>query len=688
MFFFKKIRKEHLAIYLFFCFTLFFFPPIETFITNKSDLWFGINDILWGIMLFFLLTMILLLIIDIVFLNKTDNFILLLFGIAISFYIQGNFLKNDFGVIDGQSFDLNSNWILGVTQTAIWIILISFPFILSKYSKNKLKLLMYLSLIICGMQASTLVVLGITSNLGRNKGVVAIADDDMFEMSGKKNILVIMADAFESDFLNKILNDTPDLSKELEGFTFYEDALATSLYTQENMALLLTGNLLETEYSFTENIDNIYAHSSIYTTLEENNFESQLYVPSEMLSPYLCNYTKNIVETQFKVKSYMTLLRKLYKISWFKYIPYWIKPLCWMESNEFSELAIQQQNDGIRYPENDIWLNEQLTVNGLSKNDSSANTFKFFYMLGPHPPYLMNSNGDPAIFNDDMPEEERQLEQAKGTIYILRKFILQLKENDVFDNTAILFIADHGWNTRTNPVMLVKPFNSHGEFRISTAPISFVEDYMNTLEYFITENPSVDNTIFEVPEKDIRERSIVLYDISESNNDRYYNKLDVYKTTGNAKEMNLFCLQKKAEPYCLGERVEVTRAGKGTSYFTSGIAAASDEWTWSLGTFGRMEVVFQNTVTQDLLLEIETANYLGESQICIIKNNQKVLGECVINTIGQKISISIPKEFIVDNTLELWFEYPNSVSPKALGLNDDTRPLAIGIKAFTISTNN
>ena len=123
----------------------------------------------------------------------------------------------------------------------------------------------------------------------------------------------------------------------------------------------------------------------------------------------------------------------------------------------------------------------------ITQIDSTKNTFTFIYNLLPHaigyleyPKYLLTGKtilNKNTVFNEQN-DEKYHLNMA--SFLLISEFLKYLKENNIYDNTRIIMVADHGsigaknsmlsenLNSKLipfNPVLFVKDFNAKGEYK-------------------------------------------------------------------------------------------------------------------------------------------------------------------------------------------------------------------------------
>ena len=113
----------------------------------------------------------------------------------------------------------------------------------------------------------------------------------------------------------------------------------------------------------------------------------------------------------------------------------------------------------------------------------------------------------------------------EASIALTAKYIDAIKESGAYDNTAIIVMADHGYNgqvdetdrdvwMRPAPMFLVKGMREqHDTMQISEAPVSYVDlwdAYMRLMD------GKQSDAIFDWKEGDTRERRYLRYSFSET----------------------------------------------------------------------------------------------------------------------------------------------------------------------------
>lgn len=265
---------------------------------------------------------------------------------------------------------------------------------------------------------------------------------------------------------------------------------------------------------------------------------------------------------------------------------------------------------------------------------------------------------------------ESQFEQTIGVVKMYTKLITALKEAGVYDNTTIIFTADHGWDIRANPCLLIKPFNSNGKLNISNAPVSMIADYLPTLEYFITGRKDYGNTIYELQEEMDRDRLLYIYDINSS--DRTYNSRKELHYSSNSFSKTV--LNRTLSPSDI------------ESFKKSGFSYAEPAHIWTNDSKATLLFNLKEKV-DNLQMDISYSTYNGIQPVRIYANDM-LITKYEANGAEEK-SIIIPGEYIKDGELILTFEFTNAIAPADIDPNNkDSRKLALAFHSLTLSNTS
>lgn len=503
---------------LFLSFTLFFFGPLEILSGIWADVWFDVTHIMGLILLLFSTCFLALwlggFVCNMVFPRLFFWYETVLFAVALSFYIQGNFLKSDYGSLDGNSIDWSVYRIDGFISIAVWVVLIFGILIWAKkkgYKSFKYgsKLVMTFILLI---QIVTLGTLSFTSDMLSVKDNPEYSTENEFIYSKEDNMIILVLDAYDSQVFNYILENPEEVNyvKMFENFTYYPNTVSAFSRTYYAIPQMLTGESYKNEGSFDEYLNEAYRKSPFFNELQKQNYSINLYTnegfPTEAdVYGMIENYIPE-GENRIQISSKRRMMGYLIKLVGIRYLPQPLKQYVWFYSGELYDVRELDDHQEVYSVDNHnfLWDSEDMV------STADTNTFHFYHVEGVHSPYYFDRyfrKTGKKLF-----DKESMIEAGRGILVMVQQYMDELKSLGVYDNSVIVIMADHGggWMEdrdtllcRHNPLLLVKGRKERHEFTISKAPISY-EDlqaaYVNLL------NGSTGKDVFEARDGEQRKR--------------------------------------------------------------------------------------------------------------------------------------------------------------------------------------
>lgn len=674
-------KKGTLLSAFFLSFTFFFFGPLELILSNRRDFWFEIPKVLPTFILFTALFFVVLSVISLCASTKISIILFTLtFSTALLLYIEGNYLLQNYGVMDGQAIDWSSFNVSSIIDAGIWIIIIGIIVLAAKFKWSSFyKISCILAGIIIGIELVTLVVLGVTTS-SNIKNTFFLTDKNQFQLSKDQNVVVFLADGFDAVLMDRILEEEPEIAGQLEGFTYFSDTCGTSLWTEESIVTVLTGEQCRGDLSYSDNIELIYKESPLYPSLLKEKYEIGIYEPNPaLISPNVAPHFENYESGASRMQSPLCQGEVLYRMVAFKYFPKYLKKHFWYSTSDLESL----KDPTHQYRTDDIGFYQKLMQEGISLAPDERKRYKFYYLNGPHSPFIMSRDCKYTSYSDETNLSDQQYEQALGTVKIYLSFIAQLKNLGIYDNTSIFFTADHGWDVRSNPMLMVKPRNSSGPLTVSEAPVSMINDYMPTVINQISAINTSD-TLFDIKENDNRARPFYVYSI---NSDRSYNRRTTYRVTGKTNKASSYSFESNMlrdliNTYTLGHELQFNTMF--CPYLNYGFdeTETSNNGKWS--TSHQAEIVLPLDKEKDVLtVSFEVSVIFGNSQQVICKINNSIVFNKTLKNIGT-YQFNVNKENLQDGHLILDFEFPDASSPHQSGTGSDTRLLSIRLKSLKV----
>ncbi len=477
-----KQYKSGLLISIASAFMLSCFAPIDIYWSNSEEFWFGLRELITiAIVCFFILAFvnsIILILIHSINIDLYRVVVCIQFIVFVSIYVQGNFLAYNIPVLNGEVVDWNKYLKDSVIFLFIFFILLIVFGVLSKSKDYKYieKIEVITSLLLFGVFLVSIVIetsIGIYNSTQKVSWVAT--EDHLFEMSPDRNFIILLLDYTDGEDLKKLLEKHPEYKQVFNDFTFYDDAMGMYSYTYYSIPLILTGERYEYQSSLEKYTTEGMNSSQLFRALENNGYEMNLYENQSVL-----NYNdRNVFKFKnIKDKEQERILLCPYINAWknligYRYSPFFLKQYFSVGLTDFSN-ARELENDDVfqvfDWSDHNFYLKcDQKQVALVDQKQ-----FKFIHLQGAHKPYKLvkMQEADSATYD----------EMLESCCIMVDRYLKKLKESSVYDNTAIIIMADHGRNDietegrlGANPIFFAKGIDEHHEMYYSGQKISYLD---------------------------------------------------------------------------------------------------------------------------------------------------------------------------------------------------------------------
>lgn len=530
-----------ISIVLFLGFTVCIYAPYEVYLTNRTELWFQISDFWWIPILCCVLIMGLFLGIGLLLPKKIHSIYEgILFGIALAFYMQGNFLNLKVGVLNGADIQWGEyrRHIVIDTFAFLFIIVVILVFALMK-KKFFGKVAQIASLFLTATQLAALVIMIVPVLLeGKpQESVGFLSEKGLCEVASEENIIVFLVDMFDDTYFKQIMEEEPEIADELDGFTYFSNFTGGYSTTDYSLMHLMSGEYFHNEmgkgqWRIERGNERLWPDE-----LSEAGYELSMYVPGGGIPYRLERDAANFLNTPLRISNYKGFTKDLYQLVICKYFPDVLKPFIWMDGNELNHWR-EPNCDYKVYDTNNLFFKNEIEKNGLSVVDTPKQ-FRFIHIDGSHYPYYINENAQEVE-----PDSVSAVQCARGVIRIIQSYMDELKEKRCYENASIFIIADHGYywdGVLTNPVMLVKPKGSTGRMTVSNVAACQKDFPATVLELAgLNENHEYGKSVFEIKEGEERERLFYQYYLMEKDDEN--RRLIEYRIDSDSNERSSFHL--------------------------------------------------------------------------------------------------------------------------------------------------
>lgn len=604
----KKWNALYGSIAVFFSFTCIFYICISSYLTGLKDFWFSLKDFILPLSVVSVLAVSLVYILCV---WKPKFFAPLFFGVSFCAYLQLNFLNADYGLIDGHSIEWSSYGLYGALNLCVWIfIIVALIYLYNRSSIHK-KIFLYASLLFCAMQFAGLIGEYILApQKSQDEKQFVLTDAGINEIGDKNNLVMIVLDTFDVRHAKYLLDTNHPVCKDLDGFTFYENAVSPYPKTLTSVPFMLTASFYRNEVGYENFLKEQYKNSELINQLYENNYDIRLYTDTSESMSVLKNKVKNLKNTEDPQSSSpgWKIWKQLMRYGLFREIPHSLKKHVPISINDFNNLKEFSDETPSEYITNDSAYYQRLKRNGIAVNTESS-AFRLIHLNGMHEPLTLASDASQV-------SQSTVYNQLDGTMVILSEYLNALRTAGVYDDTAIMVLGDHGAILGNQPALFFKPIGSKGGLQVSDTAV-YYEDIHKTLlnEVGLDVSYGENMTILSAT---TRERMYYDYRIDDlAPNDFFPNMWEAIYTDNNVSCQftgNIYHPQEKTSYLEYAKSLKALKLGSQVTleemrkYFNSNFLTwGEDDYIWSIGLESIM--LFRLDKVPDLDVSI-TLNFL------------------------------------------------------------------------------
>ena len=594
-----------------------------------------------------------------------------LLGLGVAALLQGNGLNADYGALNGQAIAWGEYTVYGLINTALWAGILFICLSLRQWKRFGALCVVLPCLLAVG-EGGWIAYRAAQAPTPQTE--TYLSQEGLYTVGTEENLLVLVLDSVDADQFAQALAEDPDLSRRLEGFTWYRNAMGLSDPTKYGLPALLTGQAYTQPVDYAGFIAAAYADAPLYTMLAGDVWDARFFTDSRYVS-LDAGVVDNLAREELAVNDPAGLTRDLLRLCAFRYAPHFLKPQLWMYSNVFLPYA-QAQGEPV-YEVTDPAFDARLREEGLEATVERA--FRLIHLTGMHPPYTMDADCQYQA------QGVTAQEQMRGCLRLAEDYLEQLRALGVYDRSAVLILADHGTDTVHRPLLLLKRPGDTGEMAVNDAPVSYA-DLPATYVALLT-GAQAGTELWSIPQGQARTR---LYYHESSRN----NAFNLYEYSTQALSPSWEELiptgrvfhgdsLEAAAPYTLGETLYFDLRATARPYLVSGFSSADFHSTWTVGESGRISLPLARPTRSDTLtVEMKFLSIMGGSQRLRVDCGGQTVFEGTVT--DYTLRFSFPASLVQDQTLTLDFTYPDAISHLKAGLSEDTRQVAFAVTELTV----
>ena len=628
-----------------------------------------------------------------------DGYASALFGFAILLWVQGSFLMGNYGVFDGRGLNWEHSRLPGWADASIWIFVLAAAVRFSAHIAGRVPFMSGLLLL---LQLSLMLVLGGTS---REEVWVKKAIPEgrvpakLLRYSSSQNIIHIVLDSFQTDVFQELIVEE-GWESDLEGFVLFRENVGAAPYTSFSLPAIFSGRI----YDGTESPSDYYQDSI------QNGFQNRLYDAGYTvnLMPHLpmqssahTNYYRipSVYGSSREELVYASAARLL-DVALFRQSPHWIRIGIYNDNNWFIPSRVDRPAKVSSFQRKAFFLDY---IRNIEASDSGP-AYHFIHLMPPHPPYVTRRDGSYAgevLANT----RENYKNEARAILELFLDLVDRLKELRLYDSSLILLQGDHGsqiypvvdgkvihtCQPRMAALLTVKLPGTSGPFKVSSAPTSLLDIPSTIMNAVQVENDLPGRSVFEIDSAELRKRPFLLYhgqgDAPEIT--KYSIVGSIFDSPACVEEGRFVALGIRPQ-YEYGTQIRFGLMGNADGFVGSGWSLPKNKARWNNGK--RAGLVFRVDPPQsDLVLKINFSPYLRAGKvpkqtIHVMANGHRIDTWTVTRGGVHRLQVVIPNSLIDSPELAIDFDFPDAVSPKAIGTGGDARRLAIEIHSAVVDT--
>jgi prepilin signal peptidase PulO-like enzyme (type II secretory pathway) len=673
----KLFSVHHLLPGLSLAFTLFLFAPVDQYLSNADEFWFSLGDILPWLALYGLAAFVLITLLSAFLPAKASvAFRAAVYACSFMAYIQGNLLVINYGTLNGQEINWSAYTGQYILHGILWIAVVAlFIFLMFRFRKKFRRIVEIAACVLLVTQVISLGVFLVRNRTAKEEPDRYLSVKGEFSLSQDSNTIVFILDSFDAHLMEQLLTQDPERTSErFQDFTWYRNTVGGATRTKYAIPLILTGETNKTEQSYMDYLHNSFSRSPLIAELATGKYDSGFYTVSNYVDKARDDAIGNIVHGRPVPTSGPALAGKFMKLVAYRYLPSALSRYFWMYTGDFERFK-SNTGDAAYGLKDDAFYEEM-----VQKTEAVVQkpVFRFYHLNGPHVPYEFDEDFERVPAGESTEEK-----QALGSLKIVWLFLCEMQEWEVYDQSTIIIMADHGLaphsEVEQTPLLMIKRSGEQHPFEISDLPMSFasmpqiltaalqgrldaMEPYQASGTRFFYRQDDVDN-ISNITEYTVDGPALTSPAVA----------------TGNVYHENTLS---KDRSYSPGTLVCFDERDTGRSYMVSGFGKNEGYFTWTIGNDAVLSFELPDTPGA-MTITLEHGIF-GEKQEVEVWINDRQVGTYTAKN-QQKYTVDVPPDVVNGKEMTIRLHLPDAVSPAELGTNSlDGRQLALSMISVCI----
>lgn len=509
-----RVAIPGLLVALTTCFLLFIYAPLELYVANQTEFWFDFYKILKAAAQNFLIFYAINVVGVLLSACLSERFCRVVtvaeLVALLTLYMQGNFLVSNMPPFDGTEI-VWENYRGENVKTAIVCILIATAAVVVRKLLGAKRMEIFCKAASAGLGGIlllTLVTITLTTGAYRERTTYYALENGQYSLSEDTNFLILLLDAVDAKSFEKVMDSDPAYEDTFSDFTYYPDMVGAYPWTAFSTPYILSGKWYEGQDYYLDYTAAAVDESQLFYELSNRGYNIALYESDPWVTSYTYRFS-NMVELQHEAYVWKYFRRAICKLGGIRYAPFFMKEYCYraIEQTQGQHNAFVDESNPLY-----TWDLREFSAHMQEEEVTcrEEKCFKYYHLQGGHVPFLydadLNTVGDSSY-----------AETLEANIKVLGQFLQKLKQADVYDNSVIIIMSDHGFNPqnetsaydRQNPLFLVKGAGESHPLKKSLVPASYAD--LEDAYVRLLDGESGDE-IFPYKEGENRERRYIFYE--------------------------------------------------------------------------------------------------------------------------------------------------------------------------------
>lgn len=670
-------------------FMFFILGSVDAFFANATEFWFSIWQMLIPMALAFVIgTVVLTAVLYFFGKFRIGRIILsLVLCLSVYFYVQGNYVPRNYGVLNGTDIDWSSYKSYGIISIVLIAVFVVISILLDVFAKKNLyKIVKTAAILFFCIQFVSTVLLFVQNQsrlfeARKGDGSILVTTEDINTFSSKQNVIVIILDTFDSGYMDDILSgEHKDRCEEvLQDFTYYSNTVGAYPTTKGALPYILTGEWYENDVPYVDYVERAYEQTDIFDCLNDMDFKTNVYTEPIFYSSEHNDYFSNVGSGEYKVKDGFGFFKTMFKLVSFNYLPHQLKQYAYTAASDFVPYRTMEQEGHLF--EEDMQKNFEYLTSEEIKVINDSNIFKVVHTEGVHAPYTYDESLEDC-------EEAKLTDEILGCFTYLETYFDMLKENGVYDNSTIIVMADHGFRgLAQRPLFMIKNADESHAFNVSDVPMSW--EALESIYKYSADGGIVDEEYISSFNFGENGRRFLFYSWNNSWDMDYLPGITEYSfgaycDDDSAVEADVVFVDWDSYRYEFGTVLSFGEGNTAFDYEMTGFCDCEGTHTWTEGYYSEMLFGLPDDYDGgNLLLYMDYSTFHGDKTVTISVNGNEVCTFTANN--HQNLRVVIPAEYITENFISLRLDFPDAEAPCDITDSNDSRILALDMFAIDIT---